>query len=459
MSGGVYGGDEVNALVFDVGSYSVRAGYAGEDSPKADFPTVVGVMENKEAEGMEVDGAPPSSIKDSSEKKYIHDTSSILYPREHMEIGHPLKDGMIEDWDMFESTLNHIYKRHVQSDSSLHPVSCQSLLVRLQGAIRKNVLQGLILKVGVQLTGTHRMCCLRGGNFLSAFLSGSLEQGAHNFVGVLFSFANSRASGLVMDSGATHTTAVPIHEGYCLQHAIIKSPLGGDFITKQAKNFLTNQKIEVLPPTFIASRETVKEGQLPIFKRKELLKGVTQSWQDYMINTQIQDFQSSVLQVSDVPYDEDTVEQMPSAPYEFPTGYNMEFSSERIQVAEGLFDPTVIKAPGLEPSTMLSMAHIATSSVHMCDVDIRSALLSNVIVTGGNSLLLGFTDRLQRDLSLKTPQNTKLKVIAPSGTAERRFSSWIGGSILASLGTFQQMWLSKQEYEEMGRGCVEKKCP
>ncbi|PIK39878.1 putative actin-like protein 6A [Apostichopus japonicus] len=376
---------------------------------------------------------PPSSIKDSSEKKYIHDTSSILYPREHMEIGHPLKDGMIEDWDMFESTLNHIYKRHVQSDSSLHPVLMSEPPWNVR--IKREKLTELLFEKY---------------NIPAFFLSKNA---------VLTAFANSRASGLVMDSGATHTTAVPIHEGYCLQHAIIKSPLGGDFITKQAKNFLTNQKIEVLPPTFIASRETVKEGQLPIFKRKELLKGVTQSWQDYMINTQIQDFQSSVLQVSDVPYDEDTVEQMPSAPYEFPTGFNMEFSSERIQVAEGLFDPTVIKAPGLEPSTMLSMAHIATSSVHMCDVDIRSALLSNVIVTGGNSLLLGFTDRLQRDLSLKTPQNTKLKVIAPSGTAERRFSSWIGGSILASLGTFQQMWLSKQEYEEMGRGCVEKKCP
>lgn len=433
MSGGVYGGDEVNALVFDVGSFSTRAGYAGEDSPKADIPTVVGVIENKEVEGMDVDGAPPSAIKDSSEKKYIHDTSSLLYPREHMEISHPLKDGMIEDWDMFESTLNHIYKRHVQSDSSLHPVLMSEPPWNVR--IKREKLTELLFEKY---------------NIPAFFLSKNA---------VLTAFANSRATGLVIDSGATHTTAVPIHEGYCLQHAIMKSPLGGDFITKQAKGYLANQKIDVLPPTFIASRETVKEGQPPIFKKKELPKGVTQSWQDYMINAQIKDFQASVLQVSDVPYEEEVVEQMPSAPYEFATGFNTEFGGERIQVAEGLFDPTVIKAPGLEPSTMLSMAHIATSSVQMCDVDIRSALLSNVIVTGGNSLLLGFTDRLQRDLSLKTPQNTKLKVIAPSGAVERRFSSWIGGSILASLGTFQQMWLSKQEYEEMGRGCVEKKCP
>ncbi|CAM4341214.1 unnamed protein product [Lepidochelys kempii] len=47
----------------------------------------------------------------------------------------------------------------------------------------------------------------------------------------------------------------------------------------------------------------------------------------------------------------------------------------------------------------------------------------------------------------------RLKLIASNSTMERRFSPWIGGSILASLGTFQQMWISKQEYEE-GREAV-----
>ena len=32
-----------------------------------------------------------------------------------------------------------------------------------------------------------------------------------------FSFANGRATGLVIDSGATHTTAVPVYEGYVNQ--------------------------------------------------------------------------------------------------------------------------------------------------------------------------------------------------------------------------------------------------
>ncbi|CAM5139207.1 unnamed protein product [Natator depressus] len=55
MSGGVYGGDEVGALVFDIGSFSVRAGYAGEDCPKADFPTTVGLLAPEDA-ALELDG-------------------------------------------------------------------------------------------------------------------------------------------------------------------------------------------------------------------------------------------------------------------------------------------------------------------------------------------------------------------------------------------------------------------
>jgi actin-related protein len=97
--------------------------------------------------------------------------------------------------------------------------------------------------------------------------------------------------------------------------------------------------------------------------------------------------------------------------------------------------------------------------VGMCDIDLRPALYGSTIVTGGNTLLQGFNERLNRDLSMKIPANMRFKLIMANGAQERRFGSWIGGSILASLGSFQQMWISKQEYEESGRSQVERKCP
>ena len=77
----------------------------------------------------------------------------------------------------------------------------------------------------------------------------------------------------------------------------------------------------------------------------------------------------------------------------------------------------------------------------------------------GNTCLNGFNERLNRDLSMKTPSTMRFKLIAANGAQERRYGSWIGGSILASLGSFQQMWISKQEYEEGGKSQVDRKCP
>ncbi|XP_039428382.1 actin-like protein 6B [Corvus cornix cornix] len=274
---------------------------------------------------------------------------------------------------------------------------------------------------------------------------------------VLTAFANGRSTGLVLDSGATHTTAIPVHDGYILQQGIVKSPLAGDFISMQCRELFQELNIDIVPPYMIAAKEPVREGAPPSWKKKEKLPQVSKSWHNFTCNEVIQDFQASVLQVSDSPYDEQVAAQMPTVHYEMPNGYNTDYGAERLRIPEGLFDPSNVK--GLSGNTMLGVGHVVTTSIGMCDIDIRPGLYGSVIVTGGNTLLQGFTDRLNRELAQKTPPSMRLKLIASNSTMERRFSPWIGGSILASLGTFQQMWISKQEYEEGGKQCVERKCP
>ena len=68
---------------------------------------------------------------------------------------------------------------------------------------------------------------------------------------------------------------------------------------------------------------------------------------------------------------------------------------------------------------------------------------------------LGIGDRMQKEITSLAPSTMKIKIIAPP---ERKYSVWIGGSILASLSTFQQMWISKQEYDESGPSIVHRKC-
>uniref|UniRef100_A0A8D2PWE6 Actin like 6A n=1 Tax=Zosterops lateralis melanops TaxID=1220523 RepID=A0A8D2PWE6_ZOSLA len=406
---------EVGALVFDIGSYTVRAGYAGEDCPKVDFPTAIGVVLERDNGStlMEIDG---DKGKQGGPTYYI-DTNALRVPREHMEAISPLKNGM----SMLLCLFLPDFKNSV---------------ARLQEWNTRAKREKL-----TELMFEHY-------NIPAFFLCKTA---------VLTAFANGRSTGLILDSGATHTTAIPVHDGYVLQQGIVKSPLAGDFITMQCRELFQEMNIEIIPPYMIASKEAVREGSPANWKRKEKLPQVTRSWHNYMCNCVIQDFQASVLQVSDSTYDEQVAAQMPTVHYEFPNGYNCDFGAERLKIPEGLFDPSNVK--GLSGNTMLGVSHVVTTSVGMCDIDIRPGLYGSVIVAGGNTLIQSFTDRLNRELSQKTPPSMRLKLIANNTTVERRFSSWIGGSILASLGTFQQMWISKQEYEEGGKQCVERKCP
>lgn len=105
----------------------------------------------------------------------------------------------------------------------------------------------------------------------------------------------------------------------------------------------------------------------------------------------------------------------------------------------------------------VGVSKLVFNSINACDIDLRPLLFNNVIVTGGNTLFPGFTERLSNELPMMAPGN-KVKVHAFGSQMERKSSSWLGGSILASLGTFNQLWISKKEYEEVGPSIIETKC-
>merc|ERR1712084_73145 len=79
----------------------------------------------------------------------------------------------------------------------------------------------------------------------------------------------------------------------------------------------------------------------------------------------------------------------------------------------------------------------------------------NVVLSGGTTMFAGIGERMTKELTALAPSTMKIKVVAPP---ERKYSVWIGGSILSSLSTFQQMWISKGEYDESGPSIVHRKC-
>merc|ERR1719225_594518 len=193
--------------------------------------------------------------KRSSKTKYAIDTAHLNFPKKEMEVSSYMKDGMIQDWDMFEQVLDYSYKKIIQSESELHPVLFSEAPWNKKDR-REQLCELMFEKYNVP-----------------AFF---LVKNA-----VLSAFANGRSTALVVDSGSTHTSAVPVHDGYVIQHAIVKSPLGADFLTGQCQQFLQDGGLEIVPPYMIKDKKEVAEGHKAQWTRKSVLPEVTKSWHDY----------------------------------------------------------------------------------------------------------------------------------------------------------------------------------
>ncbi|KAF1872677.1 hypothetical protein Lal_00016514 [Lupinus albus] len=461
----MYGGDEVSAIVIDLGSHTCKAGYAGEDAPKAVFPSVVGAIDQMDIDGhgdaaenmgaaVEIQNNAKNldSEKTKGKCKLYVGSQSLGYRRDHMEVLSPLKNGVVVDWNIVDNIWDHALRECLLVDPKERPMLLAEPCSNTQEQ-RERTAELMFEKYQVP----------------ALFLARNA---------VLTSFASGRATSLVIDCGGGSTTVAPVLDGYVLHKGVTTSPIGGDFLTECLMKSLEGKGIRIRPRYSFKKKE-IRPGNLQAINLD--FPHTTESYKVYSQRVIASDIKECVCRAPDSPYDglcsvvinsynvlnliESAYANIPTTSYELPDGQIIEIGSDKFKIPDILFNPSLVQTiPGMESfagiaPSIRGLPKMVIDSINKCDVDIRRELFSSILLAGGTASMQQLKERIEKDLLEESPQAARVKVIGSGNATERRFSVWIGGSILASLGSFQQMWFSKSEYEEQGASYIQRKCP
>ncbi|KAL2204222.1 actin-related protein, ARP1 class [Sarocladium strictum] len=362
------------AIVLDNGSGTIRAGFAGEDSPKCYFPSWVGRPKHTRV------------LAGALEGDYFIGQKAAQELRGLLKIKYPLEHGIVTDWDDMEKIWEHVYVEGLKTLSEEHPV----LLTEPPLNPRRNRdTAAQILFETFNVPAIHTS--------IQAMLS---------------LYASGRTTGIVLDSGDGVSHAVPVYEGFVMPNSIQRIDVAGRDVTEYLQQLLRKSG-----HVFHTSAE------------KEVVRQIKES----------------LSYVAPDPRKEEKVWAGGKniagkmGEYVLPDGRTLKIGSERFRAPEILFNPELI---GLEYP---GVHQIVVDAITRTDLDLRKSLYSNIVLSGGSTLTKGFGDRLLTELQRLAVKDMRIKIFAPP---ERKYSTWIGGSILAGLSTFRKMWVSVDDWHE-----------
>ncbi|KIW00406.1 uncharacterized protein PV09_08114 [Verruconis gallopava] len=459
-----YGGDEVAALVLDPGYSTTRAGFAGEDTPKSIVPTYYGRLAT--------DGSDENP-------RILFGENALHTPLPDLEILNPLNgitaEEWVQDWDiaakLWEFSITSRLTGPKQSDPRTNG---------LNDANGDTAMEIDAVEQEEKPMSDNPLLMSEPGKTSAKSREKAIQIAMEDWdvpafwlgrTGVLSAFSSGKSSALVIDIGASGIQVSPILDGILLRKGVRNSPLGGNWISKQIR-LMFSQSTPVVPlvPHYMVARKTVVEAQQPSQATYHTFKKPpTESFRLWEEERVLTEFKESVVQTweqqgrlsSGMPgsTNEDIAKTWPGRPFEMPDGWNAVFGSERFRIPEGLFDENMAYTDDStpKPKPEQTIPALVKASLASVDSEVRPNLLNNIVVCGGGSLLQGLTRRIDNEVNALYP-GPRVRVQASSQIVERKYASWIGGSILGSLGTFHQMWISKKEYQEHGANIIEKRC-
>uniref|UniRef100_H0XNM6 Actin like 7A n=1 Tax=Otolemur garnettii TaxID=30611 RepID=H0XNM6_OTOGA len=234
---------------------------------------------------------------------------------------------------------------------------------------------------------------------------------------VLSMYASGQISGTTIESGEGMTYFVPIMDGYSLNQSTLQMDVAGEDLTSYLSQLLSDNGNIFLSSADLDCIRNMKEKCCYVALDFNMEKTKT-----------------------DLP----SCQQQ----YQLPDGQEITLDQERFFCPEVLFQPDLIG------KSTLGMHMLAFQSAASCESAFQKVLFGNMLLSGGTGSLSGLQFRMQKELlGLVSPVFTLKVFTCPYSI----YGSWVGGSILGSLSTFQDVWITRNEYEEVGSSIISRR--
>jgi actin-related protein len=317
-----------------------------------------------------------------------------------------LNDGVVYNWDALEANWRHVYE-------SLHADPREQPLVITE-------------EIWNNKRNRTKLCEL-------AFDKLQVPVFAIVKNPLAVTYGVGRSTSLVVDIGAATTSVTPILDGTVLYKGAVHSKFAGDFLSLHIHRYLS----QFLP------LEAQFQG--------------SDSYRRLQATSILDDFKSTILSVSGFPIVHSQTEfNINPLHYELPNGQRIEVGKEQVLLSEPLFLPQNYRPQGMElPQDSLGLTELILSALKKLDVsnEIYNALLSNIVFTGGTSLIPGLEQRILSDLTRFLPQY-HIQSFSNPVVLERANAVWLGASILANMSSFETQYLGRDEYLQRGQDAV-----
>ncbi len=262
----------------------------------------------------------------------------------------------------------------------------------------------------------------------------------------------------------SHSFSVtPVYDGYVIKNAsVVQRGFGGDWLNGQVEQVLRTliegfDGHEFRSSPEIKSKTSVSLAAPSQYTPSAHASTAKESFLTFHRQRLLDEVKEHVLQVPEITFNASDLALRPPRYFEFPSGFNRNFNLERFQIAECLFNPQKFKTTA-ETCDFIGLTEMVGKCLSQCDSDMRGVLVGNIVVTGAGSLLSGLQERILTEFS-KLSSYGRVRVHFGSNAGEKKFGAWIGASILGSMATFQSMWMTKKEYDELGPAAIERKFP